>query len=182
MNSRLKALLVATGLVVSVGLASLPVYLRDSATTDAELLDAGLATCPERLATCSVRAVINGEPTYTTVKLTVRECPDGLVLPFTDADLAAYGVEILDIAASCNFKGDCKDSAVCNKGGKAFAAAAHECACRKATGTCTAGGLPAPFGATLAAGTWSGAGCQPKPCGPELNGEQGRTWPPECPQ
>jgi hypothetical protein len=182
MTAKLKSLLVATGLVVVVGLTALPVYVRDSDATDAALADAGLPACPERLATCSVRALVNGEPVYQTVKLTVRECPDGVVLPVTDADLAAYGVELLDMSASCTFKGDCKDSAVCNKGGKAIAAAAHECACRKASGSCTVAGQPAPFGATLAAGTWTGAGCQPKPCGPERNGEQGKSWPANCPE
>jgi hypothetical protein len=182
MNQKLKSLLIATGFMVSIGLAALPVYLRDSSTTDAQLADAGFAACPERLAFCSVRAVVNGEPTYTTIKLSVRQCPEGVVLPFTDEDLAKAGVELLDVSASCTFRTTCTDNTVCNKGGKAVAQAPHECACRKATGTCTVDGQPAPFGGTLSAGRWSGAGCQPKPCGPELNGEQGRSWPPECPQ
>ena len=52
------------------------------------------------------------------------------------------------------------------------------CACRQATGTCTVGGNPAPFGTTLNPGTWSGAGCRLKSC-VELYGFE--SYPPECP-
>lgn len=55
------------------------------------------------------------------------------------------------------------------------------CACRRPdAGTCNVRGQPAVVGITLAPGTWTGAGCFRKYCGPELAGEN--DWPEECPQ
>lgn len=58
-----------------------------------------------------------------------------------------------------------------------------QCACRQPdAGACTVGGQPATLGVTLAAGSWVGPGCRRKYCGPEVAGEQGGSWPVECPQ
>ena len=65
------------------------------------------------------------------------------------------------------------------------AAATPDCACAvdaTCTGTYSDGGTgPAPLGVTLPTGSWSGAGCQAKPCvALFLDGGDG-TWPASCP-
>jgi len=67
-------------------------------------------------------------------------------------------------------------------------ATGFSCACRQATGTCNwtppliGGGVgaavAAPFGMTIPAGLWTGAGCRLKSC-VELYGFE--SYPPECP-
>lgn len=54
------------------------------------------------------------------------------------------------------------------------------CAC--STGSnCTVGGSAAPTHQTLAPGTWTGGGCQVKPCFGRFEGGPDFTWPSDCP-
>ncbi len=54
------------------------------------------------------------------------------------------------------------------------------CAC--STGSnCNVGGSAAPLHQTLAPGTWSGPGCQVKPCFGRYDGASDYTWPSACP-
>lgn len=59
----------------------------------------------------------------------------------------------------------CDDEDVCD-GGAGLRFDPDPCAARgwPDAGACTVGGQPAPFGVTLAAGTWSGPGCVPRVC------------------
>ena len=78
----------------------------------------------------------------------------------------------------------CTDNAVCSA--STPQPEQNACACRAAAGACRRvlpdGGLGTnwPLGVTLSPGTWGGAGCVRKFCGPEQAGEG--DWPEECPQ
>jgi hypothetical protein len=80
---------------------------------------------------------------------------------------------------------DCDDEDVCD-GGVGLRFDPEPCAARgwPAAGPCVlVDGGPAPFGVTLAAGTWSGAGCVPRVCVVFSNGGSGVDpgWPDTAP-
>lgn len=56
------------------------------------------------------------------------------------------------------------------------------CACSEDIGnSCQVGGSAAPVHTTLAPGTWSGGGCQVKPCAARYEGGADLSWPSNCP-
>lgn len=108
---------------------------------------------------------------YPTFLVGAWKNPDGGIVYPQKLDFG----EVLDPKASCTevALGNVKDAEV--------RPSPFRCAC--STGSnCTVGGQPAIRGVTLAAGSFSGNGCEPKSCGPERAGELSATWPEECPQ
>jgi hypothetical protein len=196
--SRLRAMLLLVGTVVVGGTTYLIATPRDGITW-AELADAGLAgRCTARLVECKARYAC-GRPRYAAVQTKAAVCDlpgaQGLVVFRWPSDGGVRCWESVGTPEeSCRpVAAGCSDGTLCLADSNETMPVREEspaCACRRATGTCTwdpdgPGPIPsgpAPFGATLAAGTWTGTGCHRKYCGPELAGEQGGSWPAECPQ
>lgn len=113
------------------------------------------------LAAAGVRLFGRGRGSYASLDVVGTRLADGgleLALP--------TGVSVLDPALSCVTVDAGQPACTCSSGKKCFR---------------TDGGAVL-IGVTLSPGTWSGPGCIEKPCGPELAGEQGATWPSECPE
>ena len=160
----MRKLFLGIGSVIIGGLAFTLAALGPDATPPL-LADAG---CVATVVECSVRDSA-GPRRYKRTRFRAQRCGETLVLP----SLSRLRV----VGDSCEFveaevKGETED-------------APDLCACRAASGSCAVqdedgGWRPAPYGATLAAGAWQGAGCRPKFCGPVFQGET--FWPTECPE
>ncbi len=200
---RLRNMFLALGVVVLSGTVyKLAVLKPEFSTVDA--VDAGVLTvsnpaqvrCRVRVAYACRGAGLAADggflrPRYAVVKLKARIVdatnPNTLLL---DPDRSPDGARCLEpvgtMADACEViqMGSCTDPAVCAPNAQPVIEA-NQCACRAAAGICLKGdGGPAPFGATLRASIegFGGAGCRRFYCGPELNGEQGDSWPEDCPQ
>lgn len=90
----------------------------------------------------------------------------------------AFG-DLLDPHASCI---ETDNSALKLDAGEFRLLATFRCACTQGSQCLLLDGGAAVRGVTLSPGSFSGSGCIPKSCGPELAGEQGSTWPDECPE
>lgn len=196
--SRIKTLLVLVGIATLGGTTYLITTPRPGVTWP-ELLDAGLAgRCTARLVECRARYVCGARPRYVTAQTKAAVCDipgdDQLVVlrwP-VDGGMRCYEPVGTPEEACRPVQAGCTDGTLCGTDSEVMPVReeVQACACRRASGTCTwdpdgAGPMPsrpAPLGATLGAGTWAGTGCLRKYCGPELAGEQGGSWPAECPE
>lgn len=115
------------------------------------------------------KATINGE---NILAMDVPDAPDG-----SGSCLQPNGT--LSEACTVLEDGACTDPTVCCANCEPQGVQ-NACACSSG-GSCTVGGSAAVLGVTLAAGSWVGAGCVRKYCGPEIAGEQGQSWPAGCP-
>lgn len=191
-------------LVVGVALTGGTLYgiaLLKSEFTPQNAADAGLLTIsvPGRVS-CRVRvkdscrALPDGglRPRYARLGLRARIVRDaglgGGLPPIVAIDVPNAWQPCLTVVGStrdsCDVveNGSCTVPAICNAGADPQPEA-DTCACRPAAGVCTrADGGVAPFGVTMRPGTFTGAACVAKFCGPELAGEQGLSWPSQCPQ
>lgn len=190
--NKLRALFALVGVVMVSGV-SYQLYLLKPEFGVADAIDAGIvaASVPARLS-CQVRikeACRNGgaRPAYATIQVKARKSKPGAQLDFVAFDLPAVWQDCLvpvdgTTGGSCSVleDGACTDVTVCAANAPPTIQT-DLCACSGGP-TClrTDGGI-APQGSTLAAGTWTGAGCVTKYCGPEIAGEQGASWPAGCP-
>lgn len=205
MNAKLKALF----LVLAAGAGFLVVQLRPG-VTPADAVDAGILPissagrirCVVRI-TDECRTSMGIARRYGTVQARARIIrdagipalllPDGGVLapaekmePIIALDLPTAWLRCLRLVGSprevCQVleEGACTDATVCPANAPPQVEQL-QCACRPAAGVCTRldAGVP-PFGVTLAAGQWVGAGCVRKHCGPVLFGDDA-DWPATCP-
>lgn len=186
----LRALIVAIGTLSIGGVTYLAALSGQAERPD--FVDAG---CRVAQVECRLKLETDAGAVYVAGRTGVDVCGDAIVfsLPKRADKVAAQLIGTADEA--CAFVqpiGTCSVASICNlkpDGTRDVLPQTPACACRRASGTCSwdpdgAGpeaSRPAPFGATLAAGTWSGAGCRRKYCGPELAGDQGGSWPAECP-
>lgn len=192
---RLRSLLILVVTVVVGGTTYMVTVPREGVTW-ADLQDAGLQSCVARRVECRARrrAGCGAGPAYAMVQTKAAICDipgeTGLVVLRWPSCWQTVGSPT---EACRQVEAGCTDGTLCVADSTETMPVREEtftCACRMAAGTCTwdpdIGGpevaRPAPFGATLAPGTWSGAGCQVKYCGPELAGDQGASWPAGCPQ
>lgn len=192
--NRLRALFVAAGLLTAGGTVFTIALLRPDATV-ADAVDAGLlqVSDPARVS-CRVRIVdecrgLDGGsplPQYARFGMRARKSKPAAPIDFVLLDVPDRWKECIRLAGTpteaCDIveSGACTDSTICAANADPRAEQ-NLCACRKAAGICRlSDGGTAPFGVTLEPG-WNGAGCQRKYCGPELAGEQGGSWPANCP-
>lgn len=123
-----------------------------------------------------------------TVRFKALRCGTDIRLPrrISPAGAAPFFVFREDqcqlLAADCSVAGSCDVDVA---GTPQLRGQQEPCACRGASGICRVpladGGIaPAPAGVTLDPGAWTGAGCVRKSCD-EVQGEQGSSWPDECP-
>lgn len=203
MTPKLRALLLLVG-TLGVGGVTYFVAVPRVTTSRAELLDAGVNQfCDPAHLECQVRVHCRGlpdgglRPRYGTVEVKGYLCnrdsgTDVLILRWPrDGGNDCYE-PVGPSEDACTFvepPGTCADNSVCDdsNGGTPIRAAQDRCACRQPdAGLCRTpnpdGGvaLQIPLGATVAA-PFAGAGCVRKVCA-EVNGEQGQSWPQECPQ
>lgn len=190
MNARLKALF----LVLAAGAGFLVVQLRPG-VTPADAVDAGILPissagrirCVVRI-TDECRTSMGIARRYGTVQARARIIRDAGVReePIIALDLPTTWLRCLRLVGSprevCQVleEGACTDATVCPANAPPQVEQL-QCACRPAAGVCTRldAGVP-PFGVTLAAGQWVGAGCVRKHCGPVLFGDDA-DWPATCP-
>lgn len=189
--SKLRSLLAVVGTLVLGGTSYLLVSPKEGVTR-ADLVDAGIAqVCEPALIECRVRSLCSG-PRYRLVRTKAAVCDRQgadpvLVMRWPKQSGRPCFETVGDPSDACRLitaPGTCNDAALCAEaasGEQPVADRVDVCACRRATGVCEVqdgdgGWRPAPLGNTLAAGTFRGAGCAPKYCGPEAQGEQGMSW------
>lgn len=193
MTPKLRALFAAAGIIVVSGTTYLVATLQPDATV-ADAVDAGLLAIsePARVrclarVTDECRQAMSIARRYTTVQARARIIRDAGVaeLPVLALDLPMAWRRCLRLVGTpeeaCEVleEGACTDATVCPANAPPQLEQL-QCACRGASGTCTVGGQPAVFGVTLAAGSWTGAGCVRKYCGPVVFGDND-DWPATCP-
>lgn len=195
--NRLRAMFTVVALTVVGGvtftLAVLKPGLRAADAMDAGILQVTVPMqlqCKVRIRDACRRPDGGAYPKYATVKMKARKWT-------SDAGDRALLLDVPDLpdgGGSCilpvgTFReactvlenGACTDATVCCANCEPQGVQ-DACACRAAN-TCrlVADGGVAPLGVTLSAGSWTGAGCVRKYCGPEIAGEQGQSWPAACP-
>jgi hypothetical protein len=196
--TRLRSILVVVGTVILGGVSYLAVTPRADITR-ADLLDAGLAQlCEPALMECRVRSTCNaGAVRYGVVRTKVGVCDRGagndvLVFRWPRRNGSECVETVGTPSEACRLVeaiGTCTDATLCaeaDAGTQPITEQTPACACRMAAGTCTwtppgSTARTAPFGNTMEAGTWSGAGCFRKYCGPVRQGDAD-DWPSECPR
>jgi hypothetical protein len=159
-----------------------------------DAIDAGLlaVTNPARLS-CRVRILDRcrdggtARPKYARVQLKARKSKPALGEDFVAIDVPNEWRTCMRLLGTAEEACDVLEEGACTVPAVCAANAEPQvetdaCACKPLAGVCTRidGGV-APLGATLAAGTWTGAACVRKFCGPEIAGEQGQSWPAGCP-
>jgi hypothetical protein len=200
MLRKLLPLLALTG-GLTVGGVTYTVLTPRPGVTRAQLLDAGVADiCSPVLVTCQVRvaqacrALPDGgqRPLYGTVSTQAMLCPQNSLLLRWPKAGGANCFELTgpsDTACEVVPNGCADNPALCAEdptGEQAVRVDVDRCACRNpAAGLCRYpnpdGGtaLNVPLGVTWPA-PFAGAGCVRKVC-QELAGDQGSSWPAECP-
>lgn len=190
MNPKLRNALVALGVLV-IGGTVYEVAKPKPGTGAAYLSDAGLFDFPQARLRCPVRNLCPSRGarygTWETCARDLRSVDAGLVLQWpTQPD----GGDCIEVLGPCEFTDDggVGDDGFCaGDGGQGSrfpsAITADLCACAPDDGCLVrlddGGTGPAPRGVTLAPNTWSGS-CARKAC-IEVAGEQGQSWPQECP-
>ena len=134
--------------------------------------DGGAGTLPDELVASCLASAKFGP--LTTAQ--VDDCIRGAVQP---------PITVRWVGGEHDAPGPCDDDEVCD-GGAGIKLEADQCAARgwPAAGACLLqDGGAAPFGVTLAPGSWSGAGCIPRVCVVFANGASGvdPAWPDEAP-
>jgi hypothetical protein len=200
--SKLKAMFLFLG-VATVGGTTYQLALLKAEHSVADAVDAGLlqVSVPARIA-CTVRVVeacaadAGIANVYQHVQLKARLVRDAgagqePIIAFNLPDswrpcirLAGAPREVCQVLEN----GTCTPAAVCGANAPPQVQQST-CACRRPdAGLCRVPTLPdggglvlAPLGATLQPG-WVGPGCFRKFCGPEFAGEQGLSWPANCPE
>lgn len=201
----LRQLLVPVG-AVTLGGVALFLAVPRAGVTRADLVDAGALgmcrvahlECQVRIAT-ACRTLTDGGtlPRYATLGLPGLYCGgDGGLAALILRPPRAGGASCFEVVGppdtACvlaESPGNCTDSTVCADDGGTqlgYAAVANRCACwNPDAGVCRVpnddGGAPvlAPQGSTFGP-PFAGAGCVRKVC-QEVAGEQGQSWPTECP-
>lgn len=177
--------------VAVFGAASYELYILKPQFSSADAIDAGLlaVSIPGRVS-CRVRvldscrAALGGLPKYLRLQFRVQR------IPMAGDDIAVFDLPtawrpcirfVGTPAEACTVleANACTVPAVCAANATPQVEA-NTCACRAAAGTCTVAGQPAKFGVTLAPGTFTGAGCVSKFCGPLMFGDP--DWPAGCPE
>jgi hypothetical protein len=161
MNTTLRSLLTAIGVVVAGGITAV-IYVAQPGTTLADLQDAGIGACVQGEALCQVYDADGGHHRLR-VRGSACQEPDGTWAVIPDPD-ALDGMELVmthDGAA-------CKRATGANKlkVNEKKLAEPEECACAPfpVVGTCKYLGATAPHRLHMRPGEWSG-GCSAMPCG-----------------
>lgn len=190
--NKLRAMFLLIG-VTLVGATSYQLFLLKPEFDPADAVDAGLlaVSTPARLS-CRIRVKEgacrqgNTIPAYQKRQFKARAIatPNQEAIVFDVPDAWRPCITVVGtITEACTVleAATCTVPAVCNAGA-APQVEPDTCACRPAAGVCTKpDGSALPFGVTLQPGEFIGAGCVPKYCGPEIAGEQGQSWPSNCP-
>lgn len=189
--TKLRALFILVGALV-VGGGSYELYVLKPQYAVGDAIDAGLlpVTNPARLS-CRVRikescrAALGGLKPYVRLPLKARISKPASPVNFIAFDVPnAWQDCIVPVGTpeeACDVveNGACTDATICAPN-YVPTPEVDACACSTGSGCFKPDGGVAVAGITLAAGTWTGAGCKRKFCGPEIAGEQGQSWPPEC--
>lgn len=200
MRAKLAALLVGLGTILFGGNTYRLLGPADGVRM-VDLRDAGLQhLCNPALLECQVRVANECRRRadgglrlkYGTIEDPVFICPvpgDDIIIANWPTYTTDAGKERPCFEPAGPIETACRFTDNCNDGGTACQAPTRfnndRCSCRTAAGACRLpnpdGGvaIAQPIGVTIGPGA-TGAGCQKKAC-EELNGDQGESWPPECP-